>query len=377
MCGRTHGQPGLPMTFGFKAAVWAAELGRHLERIGQARPRLEVVQLGGALGTMEFWGDDALPLLDAFAAPAGAGRAGHPVDHRPRPDRRVRRAARDGDGDPREDRQRGLRAAAAGDRGDRASRSLPARSAASRCRTSATRSSPSTSTPSARIVRADAGVALEGMVALHERDGRGWKAEWLVLPEACLLTGAALAFAARLLEGLHVDVERMGANLDAQRRLPAVGTGDARARRPRRQARRPTRPSTRPRMAGLEQGVDLRTALTADRPRRPLAASHPTRWTPPSTRPRRWARRPPSSIGSSGAMPRGAGTVTGLLDVAAGAARDLPDAAAAGAEAVGGDRRGGVAQARRPHRAGPGRQQGACPRVPPRGRRRAAAATAS
>ena len=26
MCGRTHGQPGLPITFGFKAAVWADEL---------------------------------------------------------------------------------------------------------------------------------------------------------------------------------------------------------------------------------------------------------------------------------------------------------------------------------------------------------------
>ena len=33
MCGRTHGQPGLPITFGFKAAVWAAELTRHLERL--------------------------------------------------------------------------------------------------------------------------------------------------------------------------------------------------------------------------------------------------------------------------------------------------------------------------------------------------------
>jgi adenylosuccinate lyase len=69
----------------------------------------------------------------------------------------------------------------------------------------------------ARVVRANAGVTLEGMVALHERDGRGWKAEWLVLPEACQLTGAALEFAARLLEGLRVDTGRMQANLDAHR----------------------------------------------------------------------------------------------------------------------------------------------------------------
>src|SRR5664279_5632988 len=73
MSGRTHGQPGLPITFGFKAAVWSSELGRHRERVSQARPRLQVVQLGGGLGTMEFWGQDALGLLDAFAARLGLG----------------------------------------------------------------------------------------------------------------------------------------------------------------------------------------------------------------------------------------------------------------------------------------------------------------
>jgi hypothetical protein len=71
MCGRTHGQPGLPITFGFKAAVWAAELDRHLARLRQGRSRWELAQLGGALGTMEFWGDRALDLLDAFAGRLG------------------------------------------------------------------------------------------------------------------------------------------------------------------------------------------------------------------------------------------------------------------------------------------------------------------
>ena len=73
MCGRTHGQPGLPITFGFKAAVWAAELDRHLERLRQGRARWEVVQLGGALGSMEFWGERALDLLQGFARELGLG----------------------------------------------------------------------------------------------------------------------------------------------------------------------------------------------------------------------------------------------------------------------------------------------------------------
>src|SRR5260370_39432651 len=71
MCGRTHGQPGLPITFGFKAAVWAAELDRHLERLRQGRGRSEVVQLGGAVGTMEVWGGRALDLPANFACRPG------------------------------------------------------------------------------------------------------------------------------------------------------------------------------------------------------------------------------------------------------------------------------------------------------------------
>jgi adenylosuccinate lyase len=72
----------------------------------------------------------------------------------------------------------------------------------------------------ARVVRANATLALEGMVHEHERDGRAWKTEWLVLPEACLLTAAALAFAVRLLDGLEVDADRMSANLGARGGYP-------------------------------------------------------------------------------------------------------------------------------------------------------------
>ena len=68
----------------------------------------------------------------------------------------------------------------------------------------------------ARLVRAQAGVLLEGMVQLHERDGRAWKAEWVAFPEVCLLTGVALQTAIDLLAGLEVDAEAMAARVDAQ-----------------------------------------------------------------------------------------------------------------------------------------------------------------
>jgi adenylosuccinate lyase len=66
-----------------------------------------------------------------------------------------------------------------------------------------------------RLVRAAAGTTLESMVQEHERDGRGWKAEWVAFPEACQLTVTALDLAKRLLEGLEVDERRMAGNLSA------------------------------------------------------------------------------------------------------------------------------------------------------------------
>ena len=65
----------------------------------------------------------------------------------------------------------------------------------------------------ARLARANAAVLTEGMVVGHERDGRGWKAEWVALPEVCLLTGVALQLARRLLSGLSVEVDTMRSNL--------------------------------------------------------------------------------------------------------------------------------------------------------------------
>jgi len=42
MAGRTHGQHAIPVTFGFKAAVWLDEVHRQQERLQQGRPRILV-----------------------------------------------------------------------------------------------------------------------------------------------------------------------------------------------------------------------------------------------------------------------------------------------------------------------------------------------
>ena len=71
----------------------------------------------------------------------------------------------------------------------------------------------------ARLARAQAGVMLEAMVQIHERRRGGWKAEWPVFPELCLLTSSALALAIDLVRGLEVRTERMRANVDGDRGL--------------------------------------------------------------------------------------------------------------------------------------------------------------
>jgi adenylosuccinate lyase len=260
--GRTHGQPGLPITFGFKTAVWVSEIRRHRDRLAEGRARWEVVQLGGALGTMEFWGEKALPLLDAFARRVGLGEPDIPwLTARDRVaeflgqlamvtatlakvGQEIYELQRPEIGEARE-------GAVAGQVG---SITMPHKRNPELSEHLGTL---------ARLVRADASVAVEGMVHEHERDGRAWKAEWVVLPEACLLTGAALTFACRLLEELEVDAERMSANVAAQGGyLMSEPVMRALADRIGKHAAHEVVYEAA--MAGQQRGEDLRTALLAD-----------------------------------------------------------------------------------------------------------------
>lgn len=212
MAGRTHGQPGAPITFGLKVASWADEVRRHLERLAQGRERWLVGQLAGAVGTLAFFGPAGLELRRRFCQRLGLrdpgiswtasrdrlaeflhllamvsatlARIGQEVYQLQRPEL----------GELREPTRPGLVG----------SITMPHKRNPEVCEHLVTLS---------RLVRAQAGVALEGMVQEHERDGRGWKAEWSAFPEACLLTAAALRLARGVLEGLEVDEVRMRANL--------------------------------------------------------------------------------------------------------------------------------------------------------------------
>ncbi len=49
--GRTHGQHAIPTTYGLKFAVYHEELGRDLERLAEAKRRISVGKMSGAVGT--------------------------------------------------------------------------------------------------------------------------------------------------------------------------------------------------------------------------------------------------------------------------------------------------------------------------------------
>jgi adenylosuccinate lyase len=212
MAGRTHGQLGAPITFGLKAAGWGDEVRRHLDRLREGGPRWLVGQLGGAVGTLGFFGDRGPELRRRFCEGLGLGdpgiawtaardrvaefasvlamvastlaRIGNEVDQLQRPEI----------GELRE----------------------PAAEGAVGSITMPHKRNPEISehlVTLSRLVRANTAVVMEGMVAEHERDGRGWKAEWVAFPEVCLLTGAALGFCRDLVAGLEVDAEAMRANL--------------------------------------------------------------------------------------------------------------------------------------------------------------------
>ncbi|MDK2974866.1 MAG: adenylosuccinate lyase [Methanofollis sp.] len=73
---RTHGQHGVPTTYGLRFAIWASEVGRHIERLRQMRPRVAVGQLTGAVGTQAALGAKGLEVQPAMMANLGLA----PVD---------------------------------------------------------------------------------------------------------------------------------------------------------------------------------------------------------------------------------------------------------------------------------------------------------
>ncbi len=213
MAGRTHLQHAVPTTFGLKCAVWASPLVIHLERLAQAVPRVLVVQLGGAAGTLAALGADGPAVVEALARELALGVPDLPWHSR-----------RDGFAET-----AALLALICGslskfalditlmmqtevgevsephDEGRGGSSTMPQKRnpIASEYILAAT-----------RTVHALVPVMLGALIADHERATGPWQSESLALPQCVALTASALAHARSIAEGMTVDTERMRRNLE-------------------------------------------------------------------------------------------------------------------------------------------------------------------
>jgi len=212
MAGRSFLQQALPVSFGYKVAVWLAPLLRHAERLRQLRPRLLQVQFGGAVGTLASLGDRGRAVTERLAADLGLACPTAPW-HGAR-DTIAELGAWLG-------LVAGSLAKFAGDVILLAQTEVGELVETTEAGRGGSSTMPQKRNPiiSTHIVAAAMGVEAQVpllLAAQHhqlERAVGPWQAEALALPQALALTAGALAQARRVAEGMHPDAERMRANL--------------------------------------------------------------------------------------------------------------------------------------------------------------------
>ncbi|MEM1569499.1 MAG: adenylosuccinate lyase [Candidatus Bathyarchaeia archaeon] len=218
--GRTHGIAALPTTMGFKFAVYASEVVRHIERLEEAKPRICVGKMSGAVGTMASFGDKGFQIQKRVMAIMGVYEPTIATQIVPRDGiaefalltamisstldkiaNEIRNLQRSEIGEVeepfREDSQVG-------------SSTMPHKRNPIKCEKVC---------GLARIVRSMALAALENIVLEHERDLTNSSCERVMLPEVCLLLDEQLKTMADVLRGLKVYPENVRRNLEAQKDL--------------------------------------------------------------------------------------------------------------------------------------------------------------
>lgn len=78
MAGRTHSRHAVPITFGFKVAVWIEELFQAMERLQDCKKRTFVIMMGGAVGCHSALGGDGPKFQKRVAELLGMGQMAIP-----------------------------------------------------------------------------------------------------------------------------------------------------------------------------------------------------------------------------------------------------------------------------------------------------------
>jgi 3-carboxy-cis,cis-muconate cycloisomerase len=210
--GRSYGQHAAPVTFGYKAAIWATGIAEMAARLPELRSRALVASLGGPVGTLAALGEHGPAVAEAFAAELGLAAA--PIAWHTSRGRvaetgawlallvgALAKMATD------------VAHLASTEVGEVAEPHVAGRGGSS--------AMPHKQNPlSATIILAAHGAAsghlatlVSAMAAQHERPAGAWHAEWHALPQLFGLASGALREGRRLAEGLVVDERRMLVNL--------------------------------------------------------------------------------------------------------------------------------------------------------------------
>ena len=218
MAGRTHLQQALPVTFGYKCAIWLAMFDRHAERLAQLKPRVLVGQFAGAAGTLASLGDKGFEVQKALCEELGLGV---PVS--------TWHVARDGFAEVMNflalvtgslgKVALDIMMMASTEFGEVYEPFVKGRGASSTMPQKRNPISSELMLAAAKGVRQHAGLMLDAMVQDFERATGPWHAEWMAIPESFVLTAGSLHQAKFALGGLIVDEKKMADNLDISRGL--------------------------------------------------------------------------------------------------------------------------------------------------------------
>jgi adenylosuccinate lyase len=215
MIGRTHGQHALPITLGFKFAVWGYEVSRHIKRLNDCRTRVFVGKMSGAVGTQASLGEHAARIQDFLMKRLGirAAEISTQIVQRDRYAELVcllAMIASSLDNFATEIRE--LQRPEIGELFEAFEKEKQVGSS-----TMPHKQNPETCERIcglARIVRSLVIPALENAVTWHERDLTQSSAERFIFPEACVLVDYMLLLMSNVVANVRVDEQRMLRNID-------------------------------------------------------------------------------------------------------------------------------------------------------------------
>ena len=212
VAGRSQMQQAVPITFGYRVAGWLSPILRHIERLAQMRPRFEVVQFGGAVGTLASLAPDGLNVRARLAEVMNLGDPD--VSWHSGRDRIVEVVAWSA--------QLSSSIAKIGQDVALGAQTELGELAEARVSGGGTSSTmPQKRNPilaqqlmrSGRLTSSYLNLAIDGAMADHDRATAAWALEWNSVAPAIAVAGGAVDAARRLIEGLEVNTKAMEKNL--------------------------------------------------------------------------------------------------------------------------------------------------------------------